>query len=293
MDNLQIESLRNTLIEKLKELRDMTIERNLILHQTTPQQKYVSFDDPQLLKTLVFREINGSYTFALPEDLWKLIDFTNVSFDDVLVSDIDFTGSKGVKLNIQKIAEKSLKNTKLSGVKIIGLFNDVNVIGTDFTGCISKIPLNPQVVKNWDLAYAKLNGIKIEGSFTGVCVIGTDFTGSTGAVINPQLVAESSLRKARLSGVEVKGSLDDVVVIYTDFTGSKKARINPQKVKDKSLYGTILTDAEIIGSLDGIDIEKADFTGAIMTAEKEYNYAKEEINKSFQKVMKNNKVNNN
>lgn len=30
-----------------------------------------------------------------------------------------------------------------------------------------------------------------------------------------------------------------------------------------------------------------------MTAENEYNYAKEEINKSFQKVMKNNKVYNN
>ncbi len=251
MDNLQIEDLRNTLKEKLKELRDMTIERNLILHETTPEQKYVEFDDPQLLKKLVFKEINGFYTFALPEDLWKFIDFTNVSFDDVRVEDIDFTRSKGVKLNIQKIANRSLRNAKLSGVIIIGPFNDVDVRGTDFTGCISKDPLIPQVIFGRNLTHTKLNGIEIVGSFSNACINGTDFTKSKGAQINPQIL------------------------------------------KDKSLKGTTLTDAEIIGSLNGVNIEDADFTGAIMTSENEYNYAKEEINKSFQKVMKNNKVYNN
>jgi hypothetical protein len=55
-------------------------------------------------------------------------------FDDVCITEADFTGSKGAKINPQTIYEKNLDSTKCADVEFIGSFNDVGIEFADFTG---------------------------------------------------------------------------------------------------------------------------------------------------------------
>lgn len=128
------------------------------------------------------------------------IDFSNVPFDNVNVTNIDFSGSCGVKINPQTIYAKNLSGAKLNGVEFIGN-NTVNEI---------------------DL-------------FEGVKVSNTNFAGSKGARINPQTIYEKNLSHCLLTDVDFTGfTFDGANLCDTDFTGSKGARINPNLVKNAS-----------------------------------------------------------
>lgn len=104
------------------------------------------------------------------------LDLSDVSFDNVNVEYIDFTGSKGVKINPQTVKNKSLYCATCNNVEFTGAFDDVNVFRTNFTGSIGT-KINPQIVCEKDLTGTILTNSEIVGSLDGGCFFLTDFTG--------------------------------------------------------------------------------------------------------------------
>lgn len=230
-----------------KEIENLREKFKTLLNDYNKSEKIKLEIPKEILENLIFM-VNKKNYFKYPAldfELIKKLDLTDISFDGVNVSGLDFTGSKGVKINPQTIWEKKLGGTKLNNVEIVGSFDDVIIINTDFTGCIGA-KIDPQTVWKKVLAGTILNGCEIDGSFEGVCVQKTDFTGSTGAKIDPQTIADKSLNGSKLANVEFVGTFDDVDVREADFTGSVGAQIDPRKVWNKSLDGTNLTDVTII-----------------------------------------------
>ena len=193
--------------------------------------------EKELLEAILFdKQENGGKKFAHRFDeefehpfdkiIYK-IDLTDVSFDGVYVGSIDFTGSKGVKINPQTIKNKVLFGTKLSGVEIIGPFDGVDIRTTDFTGSRGA-KINPQTVKSKRLCGTELCDTEIIGSFAGVDITGTDFTGSKGAKLDPQTVKNRNLDGTTLRDVKIEGSFDG---INTSNTNIYDAQIYNMEVK--------------------------------------------------------------
>ncbi len=263
MDMKNIRQVRKLLIEGLREYKESGLK------------DYITLDiDKKLLHDILF----GLGKFAIPDDLWKLIDLSNVSFDGIDVRHVDFTGSKGVKINPQKVMGKNLYKTKLTDVEIENSlfgkanFNGVSVLKTDFTGSKGKeVVINPQKVWNKDLRFAKLENVKINGSLDDVEVACTDFTRSSGAVIDPQKVCWKNLGGTKLANVKIVGSLDDVYVEEADFTGSRGAKMDIEAALKAAEVGANLTDVKII--------EPCEYINKIKESENE-------IVKKFQKKLK-------
>ena len=251
----------------LKEYSEETIEK-ISKYFFEELSKYegeepILFDDidSNLLNKILFKFEDQYYSFKHDLYLYKKIDFSNVSFDNVYVIGLNFTGFRGVKIDPQTVFNKDLRYAKLCNVEIIGGFDDANIRFTDFTGSTGA-KINPQTVLYEDLSNTILRDAEIKGSFNGVNIKGTDFTGSKGAKIDPQTLYNKELRNAKLCDVKIKGSFNGVDVRDIDFTGSTGAKINPQKVVNKDLSGAKLCNVEITGSLDGVNIEGTNFTGS-------------------------------
>ena len=245
--------------KNIEELRKMLTEK-LIKYKESGEKDHIKLDiDKELFQQILFK----NKKIAIPDNLWKLLDLSGVSLDGVDVKEINFTGSKGVVIDPQKVCNKDLSNTRLSGVEIRGSFDGVDVMGVDFTGS-KGVVIDPQTVKYASLNGTKLAGVEITGSLDGVDVRGTDFTESKGVIkLNPQIVYDKDLRSTKLAGVEITGLLDGVCVEGTDFTGCKgTVIIDPQTVYDKSLWYTKLAGVEIDGSFNCVNVWGADFTGS-------------------------------
>lgn len=73
----------------------------------------------------------------LCRDDWELIkklDLSDITFRNVDIDGLDFTGSYGVKINPQIVFDKSCRLTKFKDVEFVGSFDDVDIYGADFTG---------------------------------------------------------------------------------------------------------------------------------------------------------------
>ena len=175
--------------------------------------------DIKLLKRIIFKDEKVCYKIRDKyKSLYKKIDFSNIDFDNVDVREFDFTGTKGVKINPQKVYYKNLVRTKLYGVEITGSLDGCVVIGTDFTESIGA-KLNPQTVYKKNLCDTKLSDVEIIGDFEDVYICGTDFTGSKGANINLQKIRNKTLFFTKLCDSVLIGNLDNVCTSYTDFDG--------------------------------------------------------------------------
>ena len=246
-------------IEHILKSRKMLTDK-LYKYQRNGGKDHIKLDiDKKILQQILFE----NNEIAIPDNLWKLLDLSGVSFDGIDVMKIDFTGSKGVVIDPQTVYDKDLSNAKLAGVEIKGSFDGVDVYGTDFTGSEGAI-IDPQEVSSKDLSYAKLAGVEINGSFDGVDVRGTDFTGSKGVIkLDPQTVYDKNLKNTKLADVEITGSFDAVYVRGADFTGSKGViKLDPQTLYDKNLRYAKLAGVEITGLLDDVKLEGTDFTGS-------------------------------
>lgn len=196
--------------------------------------------------------------FSVDKNILEKLDLSEVSFDDFLAENVDFSGLYGVKLNPQKVYSKSLCCSILNGVEIIGSFDDVNVERTNFNGILGNNKLNPQTVNSKSLYGAILSGIEIIGSYNNVNVERTNFKGVLGNnKINPQKIYSKSLFCTKLCDMEITGSFDGVDLENTDFRGIiGHNELNPQTVKLKTLHGTILENINIIGSFEDVDTEE-------------------------------------
>ena len=230
MENVNIKKIRRVLIEELSKYKESGLK------------EYITLDiDKEILHDILFKD----HKFAIPNDLWKLLDLSNVSFDGICVEYIDFTKSKGAVIDPQTVWNKDLTGTKLADVKIEGSFDGVYVYGADFTGSDGAV-IDPQKVKYRSLYETKLTDVKIEGTFDDVYVVKTDFIGSNGAIIDPQTVYDKSLYETKLTDVEIKGSLDGVEVERADFTGSSGAKMDIDTAEKAKEAGANLMDVKII-----------------------------------------------
>ena len=226
MNENTINEIRTILFEKLATYEGEPIKLDL---------------DEDILKRILFDyyEDFDYYSFAREyyfnvktRDLFKKIDYSNVSFDkfDCYSDNFSFEGFKGVKINPQKLAQLSFKNAKFYGVEFIGSFDGVDISRADFTGSIGAI-INPPTVNNKSLYNTKLCGVTIQGSFDGCIIEGANFSGANGDLeINPQTIFKKNLKYTTLNGVKFIGSFNDASIRGADFTGSVGAVINPQTI---------------------------------------------------------------
>ncbi len=125
---------------------------------------------------VLFKNTGYGYTFALSKEILSKLDFTGISFDNFNASGYDFSNLTGISLNPQTVFNKSLKNSKLSGVNFIGGFDDVNIVSADFTGSKNAV-INPQTIKKRDLYNTKLDSTYIIGSLSDCNIVDTNFKG--------------------------------------------------------------------------------------------------------------------
>lgn len=172
--------LSEKFIEQLRE----ELKENLQKNYKKLKNKHIKLNiQPELLEKLIFKSAGyRCKKLAISIELLKMLDLTGVSWDCVDIQEIDFSNTKGVKINPQEVFLKSLSNTKLCDVKIIGKFDYVYISGTDFTGS-KGAKIDPQKVFFRNLQGTKLCDAKIIGKFDAVDISGTDFTGSKGAIV--------------------------------------------------------------------------------------------------------------
>ena len=221
--------------------------------------------DSELLESILFTQ-NEDGTKNVVKDVFfglKSIgtDMSGVSFDNVHISGLYFNNLKNVEINIDRIPNKDISRTSFNGVKINGSLEDAKINGTDFSGYIGSLTLNPQTVQDKNLCGTHLNGINVKGSFDGVCVIGMHTEGFKGEIIiNPEKVKDKNLSYINFEGVRLVGRYDEKSNAYEDacfddcsisgcsFKGCiGRVLINLDKIVPV-LFLTNLTGTELIGT---------------------------------------------
>ena len=242
-----VEEIRKVLVDELKDYEGEPVLLGI---------------DESVLSQVIFNNYGDVKIFA-PEvhSILKKINFSNVCFDNVYVREVDFSDYVGVKLNPQTIANQDLRYSTLSGVKIIGRFDGVDIACTNFKGSNGAV-INPQTVLDKNFEGTILTDTKINGSFDGCVLNRTNFTGSECAVINPQKVANKNLSSCNFSSVTFIGPFDGCSIYNSSFEGSNGALINPQTVKDKYLVSCIFNGVEFDGPFDNCVIMHSNFTGS-------------------------------
>lgn len=108
------------------------------------------------------------------------------NLENSIVNGTDFSGydtdnEKGyLTLDVDKAI--SIKRSKLSGVKVCGSFDGVDITGVDFSGALGDIKIDPQKVKDKWFICTKLDGVTLVGendipSFKDTVLIETSFRG--------------------------------------------------------------------------------------------------------------------
>ena len=187
---------------------------------------------------VLFENTGYGYTFALSKEILSKLDFTGISFDNFNASGYDFSNLTGISLNPQTVFNKSLKNSKLSGVNFIGGFDDVNIVSADFTGSKNAV-INPQTIKKRDLYNTKLDSTYIIGSLSDCSIVDTNFKGVLNDVyVNPQTISGKSLHGTILDGVTIIGNYDGTKLFFTDFTviTTEQGCINGTDIKENNSF---------------------------------------------------------
>jgi len=217
MDEILIKEIRQYLISKLEKYNRKPVLLDL---------------ESDLLSEIIFDTVrkNGSYAkvFALDEDILRKIDFSNISFDGVLVENVNFFPLTGVRLHPQKVFDKSFYNTRLCDVTILGdmeSYRDVYISGADFTDALGNVTINPQIVRNRELEDCNFKYCTFVNHFNECSITGSNFKGSEGAIIDPQTIRYKDLSRCDFADVEFDGSFEGCRIVETCFMKSTGALI--------------------------------------------------------------------
>lgn len=177
--------------------------------------------DSELLENILFTQNEDGTKNVVKDVFFELksigADMSGVSFDNVHISGLYFNNLKNVEINIDRIPNKDISKTSFNGVKVYGSLEGAKINGTDFSGYIGSLTLNPQTVQDKNLCRTYLNGINIKGSFDGVCVIGMHTEGFKGEIIiNPKKVKDKNLSYINFEGVRLVGRYDEKSNTYED-----------------------------------------------------------------------------
>jgi hypothetical protein len=155
------------------------------------------------------------------------------SFDNVIITFADFTGSIGAEIDPQKINSKSLYFTTLESAKITGSLDDVYIEGANFTGSIGA-EINPQTVFGKNLMCSVLTDTKITGPFDETILYKT--YGSRGTKIDPDEVCKKNV---------------DITLLDDKLELLKTSYLCYSMKKDNRSFN--LTDVEVIDDTDEVD----------------------------------------
>ena len=182
-----------------------------------PKDEKVYLDiDYDIYRQILLNEEDNS--FAISFNLLKKLDFSNFSFDDVNIRFLDFRGTKGVKIDPQKIYNKDMSYCILEGAEIKGSMDDVLIYYTNFSNT-KGININPQTVKAKNLGGCILKDTTITGSFDDVFIRGCNFTGSVGAIVDINKVYQHNIKytifdDAKVIGLKNKKTMPNVFSYY-------------------------------------------------------------------------------
>lgn len=173
-------------------LRDITIEKPIILPYSDEELHELFFDQKE--------DQRGNIYYELNDIMYKVInkvDCRNLSFENVKMSGLRLDKAWNIRFNPQYIYNKDLTSTLLGpNVEIIGndnlnqkdLFEGVSIRGTNFNYC-KNVRINPQTIREKDFAHCCLAGVDFTNfSFDGAQLWETSFEGSIGVAINPNKV---------------------------------------------------------------------------------------------------------
>lgn len=229
-DKSRIYNIRKYLIKKLKSYDGI-----------------VSFDEftKDELNEILFDYCNNgrSKRFALPRDIYKKIDMSNVSFDNFEAVNFDFSDLVGVRINPNNLYLLEIKNVDFSNVTFLDEFRNCTVIKTNFQGNAGTIIDGKHVEgaifaggmqygggnEFADVTFTEPINNVINGSISG-----TDFTGSKGAVIELGLGKVNILKDCYLKDATLSGTFRNCYIEGANFTGAHgsnggrvRVRINP------------------------------------------------------------------
>ena len=251
MNNRKIKMARKILAKEIRNVEDYSVKIKEL-------EKFYNAD---FVENLIF-EIDklGGKTFS--KEIKKVIskiDFTGIDFENFSCNYYDFTNTRGIEIDPQKVHDKSIYGAKFTNVTFIGDFKYIDIIKVNFTG--SKNAVIDLSTSSRNLHQNIFCDVKFIGELKG-SIYESDFTGSIGAKIDPQKIDNKYLANCKFKDVEFIGSFDDATIKCSDFSGSKGAVINPQKIYDRNMSYIKLKDTIINGSLDEVNIIGTDFTGS-------------------------------
>jgi len=257
-----IKKIRNLLVEEIR----MCSQFPVTLQGNKNQIEQILFE----------RLRKEGKVFALPEDILKRIDFSNISFKQFRAEGVCFDEFYGIILDPQQLYEKDLRGASLKGVTIRSNMKDpfanCKIRGTNFTGCKNAV-IDPQTIFENDFSYTNLCDTTIQSkstdAFQNSRLYITSFRGSKDAIIDPQTIFAKDLTGCQLGNVTIRSKDKDAfrgcVIRTTDFTGCEHVYINPQTIYHNDLHATILKGVTIRSGAKSpfasCDITGTDFTG--------------------------------
>lgn len=231
-------------------------------------QKYNSKKDVTLSPKEIERFlIDKTYKTVYPSILQTLnclgVDMEGVCLDGLWLAGSSFINLENVHVNLDKLGDKNLINTRFRGASFSGSFDKCKLALAIFENCASEKPINPQEVYGKTLYRSKLGGIEIEGSLDGVNISYTDFSKSKGTiVINPQKCINKTLEGVLFNNCYVLGDYDEQTgqyeeasfagceINYSIFKGVKNIpTIDIGTISYSDIYRTDLTGVRIIGTV--------------------------------------------
>lgn len=194
----------------------------------------------RLLKEVLFLNI-GYYVFIADlENVYKKLDWSNISMDKVRVAGRDLSRYPNIKINPQTIHNKDLSNTICKGVEFIGLFDDVDITRINLNDSINAV-INPQTVKNRDFTYGTFRGVSFTDTFDGCTIMGANFEGSINCKIDVSKVSQKMLTNANLGSTMLSGSFYGCNTQNTKFANAiyEKELITDEKEFKMSVHKKI------------------------------------------------------
>lgn len=232
---ISYDSKRRLIIDKVrKKLIQVIGEQESVVKLdgfTTEELNGIIFDYTRFSDGSVKKE------FALPLEVLKKIDMSNVSFDNFDAWNVDFSGFTGVRIAPHKLYEKKCFYTVFSGVTFLNEFLNCDIEGCNFSG-------SKNAVIGLGVDFGEKNVFcdvtfknPIVNSYLQYC----DFAGSKGAVIKVGHGAVESISNCRLKDTTIEGSFDGCQIYGVDFSGAHgedggKIKINPNKLRETIYY---------------------------------------------------------
>ena len=223
-------------------------------------KRYASCD--KFIYEILFDYYDDYKEFALPVDILEKIDFTDINFEGFKASGYDFSKLHNVNIDVEKVYNKDLSNSNLSGVNLFGDFSKVDLANADISSAIleeSKLKLILIRKKLMDELSRLEDGMHIMLPYESELIDYIIFEYKDKGAYKEFALPKKYLKKIDFSNVDFK----DFEASEYDFTGLYGVKIDPQTIHNKNLFNSKLNGVEFIGSFKGVILSNTDFRGSV------------------------------